>query len=155
PKGRMVKVQGRIAEAQLGLKNEDLDLKGVQLAILGGTFAGTAQFRKFESFQTEGTVTGFDARTLLAIYSPQQGRWEGLMSGPISVGGSLKARGGITATAKATISPAPGSAPVHGAVDAKYDSRTETLDLGHSTLSLLATSLQFNGVLGRELSVRV
>src|SRR5262249_7125966 len=36
-----------------------------------------------------------------------------------------------------------------------YDSRSETLDLGHSSLSLPATSVQFAGVLGRELQVRV
>jgi translocation and assembly module TamB len=151
----MVRVQGRISLAQLGLKTEDLDLHGVQLATLGGTFEGAAQFRKFERFQTEGVVTGFDARTLLAIYSPQAVPWDGLISGPVRVEGSLRARGGVTATARATISPAPGSAPVHGTVEAKYDSRTETLDLGNSTLTLPATSLQFSGVLGRELRVRV
>jgi translocation and assembly module TamB len=155
PKGRTVRVQGRIGDAQFGLKSEDLDLRDVRLATLGGTFEGTAQFRKFERFQTEGNVTGFDARTLLAIYSPQAVPWDGLISGPITVAGSLMKGGSIDASAKATISPAAGSAPVHGSVEAKYDSRTETLDLGHSTLSLPATSVQFAGVLGRELRVRV
>jgi translocation and assembly module TamB len=155
PKGKMVRVQGRIALAQLGLKTENLDLDGVQLATLGGTFAGTAKFRKFERFETAGVVTGFDARTLLAIYSPQSVPWDGLISGPVKIEGSLRARGGITASAKVTISPAAGSAPVHGSVDARYDSLTETVDVGNSSLTLPATSLQLSGVLGRELRVRV
>jgi len=155
PKGRMVRVEGRIAQVQYGLKTDDMDLHDVRLATLGGSFEGTAQFRKFERFQTQGTVAGFDARTLLAIYSPEQVPWNGLISGPITVAGSLKRGGAITATAKATISPAPGSAPVQGNVEAKYDSGTETLDLGHSSLALPATRVQFEGVLGRELRVRV
>ena len=61
-KGSKVRVQGRIGEAQLGLKTEDLDLRGVKMATLGGTYEGTAQFRKFQSFQTEGVITGFDAK---------------------------------------------------------------------------------------------
>src|SRR5207248_10412162 len=105
PNGRMVRVQGRIADVQLGLKTQDLDLRDVRLATLGGTFEGTARFRKFQRFQTEGIVTGFDARTLLAIYSPQQVPWDGLISGPITVEGSLKSPGGVSATAKAIISP--------------------------------------------------
>src|SRR4029453_5414922 len=120
PKGKMVVVQGRMADVQYGLKTQNLDLRDVRLATLGGTFEGTAHFQKFERFQTEGIVTGFDARTLLAIYSPQTVPWDGLISGPITVEGSLKKGGGITATAKATISPAAGSPPVHGMVDAKY-----------------------------------
>ena len=155
PKGRMVRVQGRIGDVQLGLKTQDLNLSDVRLATLNGTFEGTAQFRKFERFQTEGTVTGFDAKTLLAIYSTQTVPWDGLISGPITVGGSLKAKGGIIATAKANISPAAGSEPVHGTVDATYDSLNETLDLAHSNLFLPATNVQISGVLGRELRVRV
>ena len=151
----MVLVQGHIGLATLGLKTEDLDLHGVELATLGGRFEGTAQFRRFERFETAGVVTGFDARTLLAIYSPQTVPWDGLISGPVRVEGSLRARGGITATANAGISPAAGSAPVHGKVEARYDSRTETLDLGNSSLTLPATSLHFAGVLGRELKVRM
>src|SRR5207248_1900846 len=133
PKGRTIRVQGRIADVQYGLKTDNLDLREARLATLGGTFEGTAKFLKFERFQTEGIVTGFDAKTLLAIYTSQTVPWDGLISGPISIDGSLRARGGIIATAKATISPAPGSPPVHGIVDARYDSRNETLDLAHSS----------------------
>ena len=69
-----------------GAEDQDLDLAGVELATLGGTFDGDAHFRKFERFETEGMVTGFDARTLLAIYSPQTVPWDGLISGPVSPG---------------------------------------------------------------------
>lgn len=155
PQGKMLRVEGEVGEAELGLASQDLDLRRVRLATLGGTFEGAAQFRKFERFHTEGTVAGFDARTLLAIYSPQTVPWDGLISGAVQVEGSLKAAAGIVAAGNLTISPAPGSEPVHGVVTARYDSKSETLDLGDSTLTLPATSLHFAGVLGQSLKVSV
>src|SRR5262249_48295096 len=99
PKGRMVRVDARIASAVYGLATDDLALGGVALSTLNGMFEGSARFHRFETFHTEGVITGFDARTVLAIYSPQQVPWDGLISGPVTIAGSLARNGGIAATA--------------------------------------------------------
>ena len=49
------------------------------------------------------------------------------------------------------MTPAPGSAPVHGQITANYEARSEILDLGRSTLTLPSSRADFSGVYGREL----
>jgi len=137
------------------LARREVEIGGIRLASLGGTFHGQVVLRDFERYQVEGELTGFQISRLLALYTGEQPPWDGRISGPVRAAGSLRRTSEMAANAQLAIAPAETGAPVHGAIDARYDGRGGTLDLGHSFLQLPATRLEFAGVLGRRLDVRL
>ena len=146
-------VEGRIARVMVGRRH--LRAGGVRLAALGGAFAGQAELRDLHAYLVTGEVSGFAARRLLALYSTQQAPWDAGVSGPVRVEGSLRARDSVVASVRAVVAPAPGSPPVSGAVEAAYSARGGTVDFGRSWLQLPRTRVDFSGVLGSRLAVRV
>ncbi|MFB3829101.1 MAG: translocation/assembly module TamB domain-containing protein [Bryobacteraceae bacterium] len=146
-------VGAQIAQAEL--RNRNLELTGLRVATLGGTFEGRASLRDFDRYMVEGGVEGFDARRLMALADRRPAPWNGRISGPVRAEGSLSRKGSTAATARLSISPAPDSAPVNGEVQATYDQRSGVLDLGRSYLQLPATRLDLTGSIGRRLDIRL
>lgn len=146
-------VAGRIAEATL--RGKDLNIRGIALAALDGSFQGDAALRHFERFTVSGEISGFAARRILALYSAQPLPWDALASGHIALEGVLGRPGDLHAEAALAISPAPAGAPVHGQLQAVYDARTGILDLGRSTVSLPSSTATASGAIGRQLSVHL
>ena len=144
-------VNGRIASVVLRAKG--LEASGISLALLSGSFEGQTQIADFKRVHVEGAVAGFDVRQFLRVYNGQSVPWDGAASGPVAVNVSLGHSDTLHLTARMTIAPTGGGAPVHGSVDATYDAASETLDLGKSFLALPATRADFAGVLGKQLRV--
>ena len=122
---------------------------------MGGSFAGAAQLREWRRYHVSGDVAGLEARRLLALYSRQNIPWDGLVSGPVLLEGDLRRKSTLAASARVAITPAESGPPVRGAVEAAYSARGETLDLARSWLQLPSTRVDFSGVLGRRLDVRL
>ena len=146
-------VSGQAAEATL--RDKDLTARGIALTLLGGTFRGEGTLSGLERYSVQGEIAGFDTRRALALYSKQTLPWDALVSGAVKLQGVLNRPAELVAGVTLTISPAPGSAPVQGQLQATYDARSGILDLGHSTLSLPSSTATVSGAIGRELQVHL
>ena len=65
--------------------------------------------------------------------------------------GSLRRKSELRFSANLAVTPAAGSAPVHGQITANYDASSEILDVGRSTLTLPSSRADFSGAFGREM----
>jgi translocation and assembly module TamB len=146
-------VSGRIATVTL--RERILDAAGIRLEMLGGSFQGQARLADFARARVEGEITAMDARQMLEFYNGQHVPWDGMIAGPLELSATLGQARTLHLQTHAAISPAPQGAPVRGAVEARYEGATETLDLARSWLALPATRVDFSGVLGRQLQLRV
>jgi len=144
---------GRIAN--VALRGPALDLRGVVLAALGGTFEGNAQLREFQYYTVDGVIAGFEARRVVALYSAERLPWDAQASGPMHIVGTLGRKEDLHLSANLDISPAGEGAAVRGRISADYAARGETLDVGQSNLMLPASRLDFSGVLGRNMRVHL
>ncbi|MGA2114721.1 MAG: translocation/assembly module TamB domain-containing protein [Bryobacteraceae bacterium] len=143
-------------QAAVGLaivRGRDLNVRGIDLALAGGEFQGDAGLRGFDRFTVSGTLAGFGVRRGVALYSKAPLPWDGVVSGQIEGEGSLRRNQDLRASVQLAIAPAPAGAPVHGTIAARYDGLGGVLDLGHSTIALPGSRVDFSGALGRELRV--
>uniref|UniRef100_Q02B21 Translocation and assembly module TamB C-terminal domain-containing protein n=1 Tax=Solibacter usitatus (strain Ellin6076) TaxID=234267 RepID=Q02B21_SOLUE len=144
-------VEGKIAK--FTLRKKDIDLDGVALTLLAGSFRGEAKLRNLDSYTVTGELSGIDSRRTIALYSPQELPWDALVFGPVRLEGSLKRSSKLRATAGLRLAPAATGDPVTGEVNATYVAETSTLDLGHSTVSLPHSRVEVSGAIGAELKV--
>ena len=146
-------VDGHIAA--VALRGKDLHLSGVNLAVFGGSFQGTATILNLVRYSATGSITGIEARPVVAMYIPDHLLWNALAEGTVSVQGAFGQASELIASASLNVTPATDSAPVHGQISATYKAGDRTLDLGHSTVTLPSSSLDFAGILGRQMRVHL
>jgi translocation and assembly module TamB len=141
--------EGRISE--IAIRRGILELRGVAVAVAGGSFTGNARLREWRYYTVTGEIAKFDARRIVALYSPEPLPWNGLASGPVKIEGALGRREALRATASVAITPAEGSAPVQGQLNANYNASAGTVDVGRSILNLPSSRAEFSGLFGREM----
>ncbi|MEO8595698.1 MAG: translocation/assembly module TamB domain-containing protein [Candidatus Solibacter sp.] len=146
-------VQGTVAKFLL-LKR-DIAIDGVALALVNGTFRGSAKLRQLENYSVTGEISGIDTRRVVALYSSAALPWDALVFGPLTLEGSLKRGRDLRATGQFTLAPAPASEPVHGQLQLAYDGEHRTVAVGQSTVTLPHTRAEFSGALQSELKVRL
>ena len=139
----------------VALRGKDLQIHAVDMSILGGTFQGDAKVLDLTRYSASGNIAGIDARSVVAIYSPEHLPWDASAAGPVSVEGSFKRAAELRASATLTVSPASDSAPVHGQITASYRADDRTVDVGHSSVTLPASQVDFSGTLGRQIHVHL
>jgi len=144
-------VSGRIESVVL--RRKTLDAGGIHIDALDGAFEGTTQIADLARIHVEGDIAGFDVRKMMRVYGGQGVPWDAAASGPVQLSATFGDPSTLQVAGHMTIAPAGNGAPVRGAISAAYDAASETLDLGHSTLTLPSTRLDFSGVLGRQLRV--
>jgi translocation and assembly module TamB len=137
------------------VRGPDIHFTGLAVSTMGGLFEGGALLESLDRFHVDGAIAGFQVRRVVAVYSTEPLPWDGRASGPLALEGSFRKSGDLRISTSLAIVPEPGGAPVRGQVAARYDAAGGTLDLGRSTLSLPASRLDFSGVLGRRLQVRL
>jgi autotransporter translocation and assembly factor TamB len=144
-------------ESAFRMDPEKMDFSGIRLSAPEGDFTGRARVEKLDRFRLEGDLQHFDLRRLAQFFAPQRLPWDGILSGAVELNGLVSDlyRGRFDARGRLAISPAPGSAPVEGLIDASYSGQRATIDLGNSFLQLPASRLDFTGTLGRQLHVRL
>jgi len=141
--------------AAVALRGKDLQLGGINFAVFGGTFQGDAKVLRLVRYSASGTIAGIEARPVVAMYSAEHLPWNALASGPVAVEGSFERAAELRASATLAVVPAGDSAPVHGEIDAAYQARDRTLDLGRSTVTLPSSRVDFSGTLGRRMRVHL
>jgi translocation and assembly module TamB len=144
-------VEGRIES--FALRHKDIDLNGVALTLLTGSFRGQVRLRDLNSYVVTGELSGIDSRRTVAIYSAEPLPWDALVFGPVRLQGSLKDSANLVATAQLRLAPAASGDAVTGEINATYTARNGTLDLGRSTVSLPHSRAALSGTIGHELTV--
>jgi translocation and assembly module TamB len=145
------------ADAAFRADPEKMDLSGLRLMALGGSFNGLAHIEKLDRLRLQGEASHFDLRRVAELSAPNRLPWDGMLSGSVELNGLLSDlnRGRFQAHMQMVVSPAPGVAPVRGVIDASYDGARGTVDLGRSFVQLPATRVDFEGTLGRQLRLRL
>ena len=146
-------VQGQISSATL--RGRDLELRGVDLAGLGGNFQGEAKLRGLSRYAVNGEVSGVEVRRAFALLDPTALPWDGRASGKVHLEGSLGRAKDLRVSGSITVSPAPTGDPVRGQIMANFNADSGVLDLGRSSLTLPHSRLDFSGALGRQLQVHL
>ena len=131
--------------ANVALRGRDLTLREVTVAVAGGSFQGEAQVRNLERYSVNGEVAGILARRVVALYDKAHLPWDAAASGAVHVEGSFQRARELRASATLSLTPAPGSAPVHGQVTAAYQADGRILDLGRSSVTLPSSRVDFSG----------
>ena len=147
-------VEGSIAGVTL--RDRVAGFRSVSLAGLGGRFQGDGTIQSFDRFRAAGDLSGFQARRLVAVYNRrQQLPWDSMISGSVTVEGSLRQRNDLRASTSLTLAPLPGGPPVWGELNATFDARADTLGLGTSMLNLPSSRAVVSGTIGRQLRVHL
>ncbi len=146
-------VQGRVGS--FALRGKDIEIGGVALTLMGGTFLGQAHLRQLDHYSVTGELSGVDARRTVAMYSREPLPWDALVFGAVTLDGSLKDSKDLRAGGNLTLAPAPPGDAVRGEIHVAYDAAGGTLDLGQSTVSLPHSRVDFSGAINSQLKVHV
>ena len=131
-------------------------LRSMAISAVGGRLTGDAEIRKLDNIQAKGRLEHFDANSLVTLAGEAALPYDGILSGQFAVSGRLAAPGlrGLIGSTTLKISPARSGLPVNGELEAKYDGRAGTLELGQSWVELPSTRVDVSGVLGRQLDIK-
>ena len=152
--GKAQPVEGRVASVVL--HGHDLDFRGIALDLFGGTFEGEASLAAGSRFRVSGEIRGLEAKRGVEVFNPRQALpWNSLVSGSVTAEASLPRGTDLRVSTKLFLGPAPSGTAVWGQLDATYDARADTLDLGTSILNLPSSRLVVSGSIGRQLHAHV
>ena len=146
-------VEGRVGS--FALRGRDIEIGGVRLSVMGGTFNGQAQLRDLDRYSVTGEFSGVDARRTVAMYSNEPLPWDALVFGGVTLEGSLSNGKYLRAGGNLTLAPAPSGDAVRGQIHAAYDAASGALDLGRSTIALPHSRADFSGAINSVLKVHV
>jgi len=91
-----------------------IDLGGLRLSALGGTFAGSAYLQELDQYKLQGSLSHFDIETAMRALGQAPLGYDGIVSGPVQAEGSVKNSSAIVARAGLAIAPGPRGVPVSG-----------------------------------------
>lgn len=149
------RVLGEGQIAHVALRGKNLDLSGISLAGLGGSFNGDANLRDLNRYTVNGEISGFEVKRSVGLFDSTSLPWDGRASGEIHLDGSFRRPKDLRVGGNFAISPAPQGDPIHGQVTASFVAEVGVLDLGRSTLTLPHSRADISGALGRELQVHL
>jgi translocation and assembly module TamB len=146
-------VQGQVGS--FALRGRDIEIGGVGLSVMGGSFRGQAQLRQLDHFSVTGELSGVDARRTVAMYSSEPLPWNALVFGGVTLEGSLRNSKDLRAGGNLTLAPAPSGDAVSGQINVAYGAASGTLDLGRSAITLPHSRVDFSGAINSELKVHL
>jgi translocation and assembly module TamB len=151
------RIAGASAAADITADPRLVALRNVRLNALGGTLTASADIAGREGFRVDGKLAGFNLRTLARAYASRDLVWDGTISGPVHVAGSLRGPIANRLVARAGLSIAPGTqgVPLGGRLEVLYDGPREAISLGNSYVALPSTRLDLSGSIGQQLQVRL
>ena len=129
----------------------------LRVSIAGGNFDGTALLADLKHYQAQGTINGFTVQEVAAMLSGRRPAWSGAITGPVEAEGDFDSsnRSFLKARARLVVSPGNRGIPVSGRLNADYDSRTGSLEVGRSYLALPASRIALSGSLKAGMDVNL
>jgi translocation and assembly module TamB len=143
--------------ANAEIANSRIDLTGLALSALGGSFQGRVTVDDWKNFRAEGQVRGVSIRQLTAAQTLRVPPWDGTLAGPLSASGVFATQGlrDVAADASLDIAPAATGSGASGHVDVSYDQRAGALRLGPAQFTAGRSQVTLEGTLGQALNVNV
>lgn len=132
-----------------------IDLTGMRLSALGGSFAGSASLVDMAQFHVEGDLHHLDIAEMAQLAMHRRLGYDGVISGPLNATGNVKNMNTLVADASLNIAPGPRGIPVSGHLGVNYNARADSIVLSRSQIDLPHTSIQLAGSLGRQVQVRM
>jgi translocation and assembly module TamB len=132
-----------------------IQLSGLRLGALGGSFTGSADITDLAQFRLTGKLHNFDIAEVSRAFMAGPLGYDGVVSGPVQVNGDIRDTASLIARVNLAIAPASRGIPLSGHVGIDYNARAGVLNLDHSHLSLPHTTAEFSGSLGKQIQVRV
>ena len=148
-----LRIQNATASAALRMTPQQLSLRGINAAALGGNLTGEADLSRWKNFHFKGNFAGFGVREALAVLTPRPIPWNGALAGTLEVD-TVVGEPSSKVHAVASITPAGNGEPIQGQVDIHYDQQAGTISFGDSRVATPATSVILSGTLGQNLDVR-
>jgi translocation and assembly module TamB len=142
-------------DSALTADSRRIELSGLRLTALGGSFTGAAGLEEMRRYHVAGTLNGFDIARVASVFIPNPPAYDGIVSGPVQAQGDLRDTAALTARANLAIAPGRRGVPVSGRINADYSARGDTILLGPSYLQLPHTRTDLSGALGRQIQVRI
>ncbi len=145
------------ADVRVSTETKTIEFADARVGVFGGEFRGRAELHEFRRFHAVGTASGMSVPRLSRLQGPRELEWNGTATGPVELEGNIVHDHirGFKLRARMDIAPAQGAVPVQGSVDLAFDQSSDIISLGDSRLSTPATQMNFTGMLGRVLNVRV
>jgi translocation and assembly module TamB len=133
-----------------------IELAGLRLDALGGSFHGSAGIEEMDKFQLQGNLSHFQIEQVVRVFRPGQLGYNGVVSGPVAASGRLKNGSELIARANLGIAPgAGGEIPVSGHLQVDYNGAAGDVAVDHSYLGLPHSRLDLTGTLNRQIQVRL
>ncbi len=134
---------------------KQVQLSGMDVRALGGRLTGDASLQHMSNLEFKGNLQNFDLNTLYHTFTGKSLGYNGVVSGPVTVSGNLKAPGtkGLKANADLSIVPGTGGVPVSGSLHAKYNGATDNVEITSSNIRLPHSRLELSGNLGQQLNL--
>src|SRR5207248_6661345 len=98
-----------------------IDLEGLRLAALGGTFRGNASLVNQAVFQVKGNLNHFDLQEMARPFLTRPLPYDGVISGPLDASGNIHAPAQTNARIDLVIAPGRRGVPVSGRLNADYN----------------------------------
>jgi translocation and assembly module TamB len=149
------RIAGVSLDAAVKADPHRIELSGLRLAALGGSFTGSAAIQDLAQFHVAGNLHNFDLADMARAFLPGALGYDGVISGPLKADGDIRDSSALIARADLGIAPGAHGIPVSGHVGVGYNSRAGTVDLDHSRLALPHTTAEFSGSLGKQIQVRL
>ncbi len=152
-----ISLSGASLTAKVRAKPNTVTANPLRVAIAGGDFDGRAGLENAAQYKVQGKLNNFAIEDLAAILTGRRPAWSGSISGPLEAQGNLASPGPNTLQAHARLSVNPGrrGVPVSGRLDADYDARTDSLEVGRSYLAFPASRMEFSGSLKAGMDVHL
>ena len=142
-------------DGDASMQNNTIEVKGLRVAAFGGQFSGDVSLKDFNEYEVRGDLQHLDLAKVMRAVGQAPLPYDGVLSGPIDIGGNLKAGlRGLTAQARLSIAPGRGI-PLSGNLVANYAGARDDVSIQKSLLTLPHTRLNIDGSVGRQLNVKL
>ena len=93
-------------DGDASMQNNTIEVKGLRVAAFGGQFSGDVSLKDFNEYEVRGDLQHLDLAKVMRAVGQAPLPYDGVLSGPIDIGGNLKAGlRGLTAQARLSIAP--------------------------------------------------
>jgi translocation and assembly module TamB len=135
------------------LDADHLGVDNLRVSALGAEITGSASLQDFARYALNVSVKNLDLRTVTRTLGIKNSPYGGIISGPLTVKGDLKASHRLAANAGLAIAPARNGTPLSGRIAAEYHADNGNLIVHDSFLALPHSRLQLDGSIGSRLNV--
>jgi translocation and assembly module TamB len=151
------RVESASFSANAEITDSRVDLAGLAVSALGGSFQGRVTIDDWKRFRADGQAHGVSISQLAQAQTLRIPPWDGTLAGPLRASGVFTAQGlrDVVAEAAMEITPAATGPGVSGHAGVSYDQRAGALRLGQSQFATGRSQVTLDGTLGQTLNVAV